>query len=354
MNEQKQHRGTREDVALIDPHNPAEDASSMIPGWLFSCVMLLWWFGGYGMVVYSVVEDRGPFAFLLHWQSALFGGSNPMVGAVVGGVAFFLGPPFVARRLRRVWPRNALLAEIDARLRRASRTRGELAAESRARWETADPAGRIRIAQRTRNIGLGFAAFSLAAGLAISTWLHITEDADAGKPLTPVTLAPGAPIALSGSSDWVRVTNASPLPDAVLTHDYTIRHHAYRDYYTPLVPAGWHAGERIYLVEQDDTVRHDDSSRNDSRADPAGPLEGELSSGGPREEIAARFQSSGYDVGPWTAVLQRDTSLNGRIPGESFFTEMMVWGEAGLFAVMGLIIALVKQIQIRRIRGGRA
>jgi len=73
-------------------HATGTDEGMCGRGWMFT-LMLLWWFGGYGLVVYGVMTDRGPFALLIDWQSALFGGYNAMVGALIGAVFIFFGAP---------------------------------------------------------------------------------------------------------------------------------------------------------------------------------------------------------------------------------------------------------------------
>src|SRR5580698_1486030 len=73
-------------------------------GRLFGPTMLIWWIGGYGFVVYGALADRGPFAFLIDWQSAIFGGSNMIAGALAGAVIIFWGPPLLTRLWLRLRP----------------------------------------------------------------------------------------------------------------------------------------------------------------------------------------------------------------------------------------------------------
>ncbi len=345
----RHHGRQRSGIAATTPASPSRP-TTIVPRWLFACTMLLWWFGGYGLVMYDVAVDRGPFSFLVRWQGALFGGSSLVASGLVAVVVIFFGPPWLLRRLRRLRPDSALIADLDAQMRLAMRSRGELRAQARTRWDAAGTDGRIRMARRVRNTALGMAVAGLVIASAISAWIRLVEDKDAGRPLTAVTLSASAPIAIGEASDYARIGNATPVLDAVYVRDYSIRHTAYRDYYTPLVPAGWQPGQRVYLLEQDGTVLHHGRDEDTSaRADPPGPLEGELSFGGPREDVTAAFGQSGYAVGPWTAILRRDTSLNGRIPATPGFLTVMVWLEAGLFVVTGLIIAGLKQRQMRRL-----
>ncbi|MBN3727013.1 hypothetical protein [Burkholderia sp. Ac-20379] len=349
MSVQPPRRGKRRPGTSAAARERAANAPPIVPRWLFTPVLLLWWVGGYGWAIVDIVRDRGPFALLLHWQTALFGGSSLLVAAGLAAVAIFLGPRWAVRGLRRVWPGNALLADLDAQLRDAGRSRGALAARSRAAWRESDAAGRLRIARRARNIGLGMAGIALIAGGGLSAWLHWVEYADAGQPLTPVALVANRPVALGNASDWVRVSGASPQWDAVLVRDYTIRRTSYRDYSTPLVPAGWRKGDRVYLLEEDRTVRRGNDDENDRQANPPGLLEGSLSFGGPRDDVAAAFQRDGYDVGPWTAVLRRDTSLRGRIPGVPEAVTILIWGETAMFVLIGLGVAINRQMRMRRI-----
>ncbi|MEK6423591.1 MAG: hypothetical protein V4801_28720 [Burkholderia gladioli] len=353
MSTQPPRRGRRRVGTSAAARERAAHAPPIVPRWLFTSVLLLWWFGGYGWVMVDLVRDRGPFAFLLRWQTALFGGASLLVAAGLAAIVIFLGPRCAVRGLRRVWPGNALLAELDMQLRDAGRSRGALTARSRATWREADAAARLRIARCARNIGLGMAGVALIAGGGLSAWLHWVEYADAGRPLTPVALVANRPVALGDASDWVRVSGASPQRDAVLVRDYTIRRSAYRDYSTPLVPAGWRKGDRVYLIEEDHTVRlgngEDNDADSDLRANPPGLLEGTLSFGGPRDDVVAAFQRDGYDVGPWTAVLRRDTSLQGRIPGVPDAVTILIVGETAMFVLIGLGVAINRQMRMRRI-----
>ncbi len=331
---------------------PSPRPAHIVPPWLFTLVMLVWWIGGYGAVVYSLVEDRGPFAFLLRWQEALFGGSSLILGAGAAAVIIFLGPPLVVGRLRRLWPRSALIADLHGQMSRANRSRGQIAAEAAARWETADTAQRIQMARRGRNFGLGMAAVCLTLGFIASTWLRLSADADAGQPLTPVTLSRSKPIDLGKASPWVRIMNGQPRLDSVLELDYSIRGHAYRDYYTPLLPPGWQTGDPVYLVEKDVTLpRYHDASDS---PDPAGPIEGDLTPNGLRQDIAKALSGEGYAVGPFTAVLRRNLNLGGKIPGEAEGLGFGIWFEAGIFAFIGLMVAAIRQRRIWRLRAGRA
>jgi hypothetical protein len=318
-----------------------------IPGWLFTTVMLLWWLGGYGAVVYSLVEDRGPFTFLLRWQDALFGGSNVMLGAVVAGVVIFLGPQLLVRKLRRLWPTNAALADLDSQMDSASRSRSEIVAETRAQWADADTNLRARILRFTRNAWLTIAACALLVAFAITVWVHVVVNADAGQPLTPVAVPHDAPLVQDRASHWVHLTQGAPLQQAMLPRDYTLRGHAYRDDYTPIVAPGWRAGDRVYLLEEEDMPSGDPDAG--SRANSVEPIEGELSFDGPREDVTAAFARNGYQVGPWTAMLRRERDLDGKVPGEDGATYVLIWGAGGLLVVIGLMTALIKHYQLRRI-----
>jgi hypothetical protein len=345
-------RGTRaeDQKTRVQGERSSTAERHRIPGWLFTTVMLLWWFGGYGAVVYSLVEDRGPFTFLLRWQDALFGGSNVMLGAVVAGVVIFLGPQLLVRKLRRLWPTNAVLADLDSQMDSASRSRSEIVAEANAQWADADTNLRVRILRFTRNAWLIIAAGALLVALVIATWVRVIVDADAGQPLTRVAVSRDTPLVQGRVSNWVHLTQGTPLQQAALPRDYTIRGHAYRDYYTPIVAPGWQAGDRLYLLEEDDTPSGDPNTS--SSAYYAGSIEGELSFDGPREDVMTAFVHNGYQVGAWTAVLRRKRDLDGKVPGEDWFTYWMIWGVGVLFAAMGLILALIKQYQLRRIVAG--
>jgi hypothetical protein len=43
--------------------------------------------------MHGAIADRGPFAFLIDWPNALFGGANMVLGALAGTVFVFWGRP---------------------------------------------------------------------------------------------------------------------------------------------------------------------------------------------------------------------------------------------------------------------
>lgn len=310
----------------------------------FTLVLLLWWFGGYGLVAYGAVTDRGPFAFLTDWQVALFGGSNMLVGAGIGALLIFLLPGRLLAWWRRCAPESAWAAFLDTNMRAATRSRRELAADAQIRWAAMDAAQRQAVLRRQRGVMLVLACALLAATWAVAAYVRITANADAGRPL-PLLRADAAP-GTGGGSKWVRVVGAAPDTDAVMERDYTIRGHAYRDYYTPLLAQGWQRGDRVDLVEKDETMPayHD---RWDA-PDPPGPIEGRLAAGGPRPDIAALFRRHGYAVGEWTAVLTRKP-LHGVIPGEAEGMGWFIWFMGGVFAALFVLVAATAQIRLIRL-----
>ena len=315
-------------------------------GWVFSLILLAWWFGGYGLVAYGAVTDRGPFAFLIDWQTALFGGSNMIVGALIGAVIIFWGPPRLARLYRRMRPDNAFAIDLDQRMRTAMMSRGQTAALAADRWARMDDADRLAVLRRQRNVMFGVACVFLILTVGLATYVSVSADVDAGQPLTQLRVVADQPVSLGGKSAWVHVVGAAPLTDGVMARDYTIRGHAYRDYYTPLVPPGWHAGQRIYLVEKNVTIPGDHDA--DDQANPPGPIEGDLSTGGPRPSVAAFFRQSGFAVGNWTAVLER-RQLNGTIPGEAEGLGWAIWFVGGIFTFICLLSAGLAQRRRRKL-----
>lgn len=318
-------------------------------GWLVGTLLIVWWIGGYGMVVYGVTTDRGPLAFLIDAQLALFGGSNMVAGALVGALLIFHGPPLLARLLLRLWPGNRFIQGFHRTVAQAMKPRSQAIAEGKLRWATMDQAARLAALRRRRLGALIIAAILLATMAAIATYVRTTTNADVGRKLTQVVLPAGHPIELRGASDWVHVTGARPLRDHVVQRDYSIRGHRYRDFYTPLVPRGWQPGERIYLLEKDETFPDD---HNPSEiANPPRPIEGRLGMGGPRHDVAAVFRRHGAPVGNWTAVLTRK-QLHGRIPGDADFLDPTIWILGGIFTLMTLLVAAIAQLSLRKV--GRA
>ncbi|MDE2516164.1 MAG: hypothetical protein KGL12_09080, partial [Rhodospirillales bacterium] len=247
-------------------------------GWLFGIGLLLWWFGGYGLVIYGTLDDRGPFAFLTGWQIALFGGANMLVGAGLGVVIIFVLPGRLFRLWHRLAPQSPLAAFLDRNMRAATRSRGETAALAAARWAEMDDAARLAALRRQRNITLGIACALLLMTWGVERYVAITANRDAGQPLARLVVAADGTLVRHGHGSWVQVSGVTAQRDAVMEYDYSIRGHAYRDYYTPLLPAGWQASQQVTLLEKDETIpRYHDRW---DRADPPGPIEGELATGG--------------------------------------------------------------------------
>jgi hypothetical protein len=313
--------------------------------WLFGTVILIWWFGGYGLAVYGVVADRGPFAFLLDWQSAVFGGSNIILGVLAGAVVVFWGPPLLARVYLRLRPNSPLAAAFKHHMDTAMMSRGEAANVARARWDRLDDVARQAFLRRRRNWAPACAVIFVLGSWGIATFIRVSANADAGRPLTPLALRANTPMSLDGASRWVHVTNASPVTDATIERDYDLRGTAYRDFYTPLVTPGWQGGERIFLVEEDDSFPDDE--KPSGVVSPRGPVEGEISMDGLRPDVARSFQRNGYAVGDWTAVLRRVTALRGVVPGEDGFIGILIWLIGGGMASLSLLVALLAEIRRR-------
>jgi hypothetical protein len=65
-------------------------ATHVVAPWLFTMMLLAWWLGAYGAVVYGVMTDRGPFAIALRLESGIFGGSNAILTALLAAFVIFL------------------------------------------------------------------------------------------------------------------------------------------------------------------------------------------------------------------------------------------------------------------------
>jgi hypothetical protein len=311
-------------------------------GW-FTVAMLLWWFGGYGLVVYGIVADRGPFAFLIGAQEALFGGASFIVGGLAGTVLIFFVPGWLSRLFLRLRPHSALAAALNRRLDIAETHLTNEAA--RRAWAERDPHSKAARLRHFRNGALVVAILAMPVAWGVLVWARVSANADAGRPLTQILLRTDQAVSLGGASPWVQVANGVPRRDVAVTQDYRIRGTAHHDVYTPIVPPDWHEGDRIPLLELDRTYPHQGEAAPPPA--PSGAIEGELSTGGTRADVAALFQRQGYAVGDWTAVLRR-VPLHGVIPGEDAVLEPLVWVMAGMIAFLALICALVWGAQARR------
>lgn len=313
---------------------------------LFTLLLMAWFFGAYGLVVWGVVADRGPCAFLLDWQRAAWGGSSMVLGALLGAVVVFWGPSLLGKIAGRLWPASPVVARYNQRMQLAMMSRGEAAARARIVWNGMDDSARLRMVTRRRNGALIVAAVLLVSTAAVNLYVSRRANADVGRPLRPVVLGSAAPLLPEGATPWVRVFGAHPLMEGVMQRDYSIRGTPYRDYYTPLVPAGWTPGQAIALIEKDET--YPDLHRPQDIPDPPGPIEGALSGGGPRPEVAAFFQRQGYAVDDRTFVLARK-DLHGVIPGEDPFLGGFIWYMGGMFTLMALLVAGLAERQRHRI-----
>jgi hypothetical protein len=237
---------------------------------LFTLALVTWWIGGYGLVMYGAIADRGPFAFLIDWPNALFGGANMVLGALAGAVFVFWGPPLLAHLFLRLCPNSPLAAAFKQRMSLAMMSRGQAADVARSYWERLDDTARRALLRRRRNGALICAVVCVAGSWGVATYIRVSANAHAGRPLVQLALQARA-VSLDGASRWVQVTNATALTDASIARDYAIRGTAHRDVYTPLVPPDWHTGGRIFLVEEEDTYPAD---RDAAAANPPGPIEG--------------------------------------------------------------------------------
>ncbi|GAB0118986.1 hypothetical protein [Acidisoma sp. 7E03] len=313
---------------------------------LFTLALYAWFFGAYGLVVWGVVSDRGPCAFLLDWQRAAFGGSSLVLGALLGAVVVFWGPSLLGRIAGRLSPASPAVARYNQLMRLAMMSRSEAAARARMVWNGMDDGARRRMVTRRRNAALIVAAVLLVGTAAVNLYVTRSASADAGQPLRPVMLGGSAPLLPEGATPWVRVLGAHPVMEAAMQRDYSIRGTPYRDYYTPLVPEAWTPGSPIALLEKDETFP--DLHRPQDIPDPPGAIEGVLSDGGPRPEVEAFFRRQGYAVDDRTLVLTRKP-LHGVIPGEDPFLGGFIWYMGGMLTLMALLVAGLTERQRRRI-----
>lgn len=313
---------------------------------LFTLAFLAWCCGVYGLVIWGALSGRGPFTCLTTWQVALFGHSSTLLAAIVG-TALVFGVPFLLGRVAQgLWPASPAVARFNRLFRRTLRSRGEVVRQAQAAWAAMDETARRRSVTRRRNGALIVAAVLLVSTAAVNLYVSRRANADVGRPLRPVVLGSAALLLPEGATPWVRVFGAHPLMEGAMQRDYSIRGTPYRDYYTPLVPAGWTHGQAITLIEKDET--YPDLHRPQDIPDPPGPIEGALSGGGPRPEVAAFFQRQGYAVDDRTFVLARK-DLHGVIPGEDPFLGGFIWYMGGMFTLMALFVAGLAERQRHRI-----
>lgn len=301
--------------------------------WLFQPrLMMLLAFMCYGLVAYSTLTDRGPFAFLLNWEIAIFGSTQPQPVMVFAAVVIFGVMPKFWRYLAYKAGMTRTLAAIDAFNRSAPAHRilpPVDVIQRRGRWWC--------------GVGLGLVLISCGAG-AVSYY----QAARPGpiEPL-PVLTVSSAALAMPKATQWVEIRGGVPLTDDIFVHPYTIRLHFYKDYYTPIVPPYWRKGDKIYLVEKDEGGGDYKDAWN--KPDPQGPIRGSLRQGGPAPWIQRSFQRAGLQIGPWTDVLDR-SDIGATIPPSSDDTGLVASIVTSLAGSVSLLLGFSLLVSARRRR----
>lgn len=334
MSRRKHQSARLRDVLLppiaATPHAAESDATSLRWARLGAATIVTWYLGGFVLLVAGALLQIGPFAWAAAWQARHWGW-NGFVLSFLPGFALLALPvivlPFTPRRPD--WPflcgaQDALTLHRDAAARLPS------------------PERMAGILCRLVQGGLAMAVlFPLAGGVGYGLVLRI-GDRGAGAPLPERTLAeiatPGAKL-----PEYARLVGAEPRSEIGWVHDEIDRRIHRRDFYTPLTPPGWHAGDPVAVLEENPTVVEDDPP------DPSapGPLEGAFSRGLPRWMLA-ELRQRGAPVTDDPVLLVR-RNLGDVVPGADTIAATLCLILGIGFGVFSLVATVAWHYRRRRL-----
>ena len=279
----------------------------------------VWFLGGYLALVACALLQAGPFAWAAAWQSRHWGSDNFILSFLPGFAVLTLS--FIPLRLLPKRPDRPFLYGVQEVLSERLGTR---------RVAPPSPDQLARTLLRFAKVGFVLSVLCPVAGGVACFLIIAIGNRGAGAPLPEVTLASMAQGALP---DYARLTGAAAQPDASWVHDYALRQTRYHDVYLPLTNPGWHAGDKVTLLEEDRSVVDDDPPSPDL-AKP-GPIEGRLERGALPDWMVTEMRRTGVAVVDDPVVLVR-SDLHGVVPGADMVMAVMsvVFGVTfGLFSL---------------------
>ena len=283
--------------------------------------MATWYLGGFMLLGAGAIMQVGPYAWVAAWQARHWGWNSVLLSFLPGFVLLALPVTilqFIPRRPD--WP--------------------FLSGAQDAFGKSLDPARRPspeRMAAILRRFvigGLIMSAVFPVAGLASYGLIEHLGNRGAGVPLPERTLAavsaPGAAL-----PDYARLVGAEPRPEIGWVHDEFDRRLHRRDFYMPLTPPGWHAGDPVAVLEVNRTVVRDDPPD----PSPPAPFEGTLERGVP-DWIVSELRQNGAQVTNDPILLVRH-DLHGVVPGADMIGASLglVFGATFMLASLGASLA---------------
>lgn len=188
--------------------------------------------------------------------------------------------------------------------------------------------------KRAASIGIGL----YLTGAVLATSLQLYAGRNSGEPLPSVILT-NPPLTLPAGTHWGVALQATPLKNAVFTHRYAVRVAQYKDFYTPLVPTNWTPADKIELMEKDSASVGEHDVWDEPV--PPGPIRGYFRTGGPAPWIQRLYRQAGYQVGPWTVIVER-SDIGPEIPApnsDNAFFILYMFGVTGSVFMIGALIA---------------
>ncbi len=305
--------------ALPEPAPPAPpvDARWAARGRL---AILVWYGGGFVLLMAGVLAQAGPFGWLAAWQVRHWGGDTLIV-TVLPAFVLIAAPVVILQMLPRHPDRPFLLGAQDA-----------IAPGRNTAIQPPTPARMAQVLLACARGGFAAAGLFLAAGGMGFELIQRIGNEGAGQPLPELGLAavatPGAVL-----PPYARLVGVVAQPDHAWTHDHAVRQTRYSDRYVPLTDPGWGPGDAVTLLEEDRSVVGDPVDNW------SGPVEGALARDAMPDWMADDMRRSGLALAAHPVVLTR-LALGGATPGADMIAAGLVGIGGVMFAVLSCIAAL--------------
>ncbi len=289
---------------------------------LGSAAAVLWYLGGFALLMAGALLQVGPFAWAAAWQVRHWSGDNFVLSFLPGFAVLAL--PVVLLQLlprRPEWPflfgaQNAFSSPPGVPLSRPA------------------PEYMARLLLRLARGGFVVSALCLVAGGVGYVAVLGVGGRGAGQPLPRLSLADTMGDLLPA---YAVLTGVVPHPEASWVHDHAIRQTRYHDVYTPLTGPDWHPGDAVSLLEERSHVMDDSTPSVDT--DAGGPVEGRLGRGTLPQWMVTELRRSGVAVVDDPVVLAR-RDLEGVVPGADMVGAILALVMGAVFALFSLGISL--------------
>ncbi len=291
--------------------------------------MLLWFLGGFGVLLVGTLLQVGPSGWASAWQVRHWGYDNPMLSFLPGFVV--LAIPLVVLQLVSRRRAGAVLRGAQERLYQPGPPISGPPSPERMAWAL------LRLARG----GLIAAPLFLFAGGIGFGLVVLVGSRGAGARLPELTLIAVAR-AHGELPGYARLVDAIRRPETTWLHEYAVRQTLYRDAYTPLTGAGWTNGDPVVVLEKR-------SAAAGEATDALSPvMEGGLARGAVPGWMLIELRRRGVAVTDDPVVLTR-RALGGVVPGADMVGAWLCAGLGGMFALLSLAASLVWFRQRRRL-----